>query len=143
MKTNILKQTGLLLCIVVALLTTSCNKNESNSNQIVGNWVCISCNGNNVENDRSIAFREDKVYTDRTGILLGGVSNSYDCKWSIVDNCLYIDYTYMDGVYDSNGGHERREFHKTREFEIIDLTHTSLKLQGKSYYNVIWEFNKK
>ena len=143
MKTNILKQTGLLLCIVVALLTTSCNKNESNSNQIVGNWVCISCNGNNVENDRSIAFREDKVYTDRTGILLGGVSNSYDCKWSIVDNCLYIDYTYMKDVYDSNGGHERREVHETREFEIIDLTHTSLKLQGKSYYNVIWEFNKK
>lgn len=137
MKTNIFKQAKLFLCIVAAAFTISCTNNDNNSNNIVGNWLCVSRNGNGIENDRLIAFREDKAYTDRTGLLIH--NDSYDCKWSVVDNYLYIDYTYMEDVYGVTGIVGREEYHKTREFEILELTNTSLKLQRDSDR---WEFNR-
>ena len=70
------------------------------------------------------------VFTDREGVLIR--YNSYDCKWSVTENYLFIDFTYKYPVYDVPTIVGEEETHQTNEFEILNLTNTSLKLQRDS-----------
>lgn len=92
MKPKKIKCYTMLICFVMVTLIASCDKNERNTDNIIGRWTCISSTSRGVNDNQrgqTVTFREDGSYIASSFNLIAGDIGD-EGFWSIIDDSLYI-----------------------------------------------------